>query len=120
LHGPTQRVLKDAQRARLLQAGVELADLSRHQEFVKALAEAPFVITDGGSIQEECALLGVPTLLWRRRTDRRDGIGRNVILSRYEPAVVSQFLANPQCHRTESSLSAVQPSAEILEALLAR
>ncbi len=59
------------------------------------LAEAPFVITDGGSIQEECALLGVPTLLWLDRSERPDGIGVNVVVGRYDPQVVDRFLADP-------------------------
>ncbi len=82
------------------------------------LAAAPFVITDGGSIQEECALLGVPTLLWRARSERPDGIGTNVVVSSYEPAIIDRFLSHPQAHRAPTSQPEVSPSQEILRALL--
>ena len=88
-----------------------------HAEFVRALARAPFAITDGGSIQEECALLGVPVLLWRDRTDRADGLGENAILSRYDPGVVEAFLADPERCRRAPRLPQSSPSQEILEVL---
>jgi UDP-N-acetylglucosamine 2-epimerase (non-hydrolysing) len=97
VHGPTAEVLAKAGAwARLDAAGVERSELLAHHEFVPMLAAAPLVVTDGGSIQEECALLGVPTLVWRARTERPDGIGENVVLSRYDPAVVDEFLTDPE------------------------
>ena len=120
-HGPTVEVLaRSGAAARLAAAGVELVDLLPHVEFTRALAAAPFVITDGGSVQEECALLGVPALLWRARTERPDGLGANVVLSRYDDAVVRRFLADPQAHRRPPALGEHLPSREILDALLAR
>lgn len=117
MHGPTERALAGNQRDRLAAAGVELVSLAPHDRFLAMLAAAPFVITDGGSIQEECALLGTPTLLWRDRTDRPDGLGRNVVLSRYDPAVVEEFLADPERHRRLPQIPEVSPSAEILDGL---
>jgi UDP-N-acetylglucosamine 2-epimerase (non-hydrolysing) len=100
LHGPTRDTMaRVAAGARLRDAGVELVGLAPHGQFTRWLHEAPLVITDGGSIQEECALLGVPTLLWRAATERPDGLGANVVLSRYRPEVVRAFLADPQAHR---------------------
>ncbi|MGK2928446.1 MAG: UDP-N-acetylglucosamine 2-epimerase, partial [Acidimicrobiales bacterium] len=69
VHGPTAAVLKRSGHLRALEAaGVEIVPLIPHGDFTRQLAAAPVVVTDGGSVQEECALLGVPTLLWRRRT----------------------------------------------------
>ncbi len=84
------------------------------------LAAAPYVITDGGSIQEECALLGVPTLIWRLRTERVDGLGANVVLAQYDDATVRAFLADPQAHRRTPPVPGTTPSEQILDALLAR
>jgi UDP-N-acetylglucosamine 2-epimerase (non-hydrolysing) len=84
------------------------------------LAAAPFVFTDGGSVQEECALLGVPTLLWRQRTERGDGLGTNVVLSCYDDEVVDRFLADPEVLRTSPPDSGSTPSEQVLDALLAR
>ncbi len=116
-HGPTERALAGKSSDRLARAGVELTGLVPHDEFLAMLAAAPFVITDGGSIQEECALLGVPTLLWRDRTDRDDGLGGNVVLSRYDPVVTGDFLADPERYRRPVRIPEVSPSAEILAGL---
>lgn len=117
MHEPTRRSLSSADQAGLDASGVELAAMVPHAEFVRALDEAPFAITDGGSIQEECALLGVPVLLWRDRTDRVDGLGENAVLSRYDPAVTEAFLADPQRWRRPRRLPQSSPSQEILEVL---
>jgi UDP-N-acetylglucosamine 2-epimerase len=96
VHGPTGPALaRRGHTARIAAAGVEVGPLVPHHEFVHALAAAPLVVTDGGSIQEECARLGVPTLLWRARTERPDGLNTNIVLSRYDPSTVDAFLANP-------------------------
>lgn len=117
VHEPTRRALGSAGLAGLEASGVELVPMVPYAEFVRALARAPFAITDGGSIQEECALLGVPLLLWRDRTDRADGLGENAVLSRYDPAVVEAFLADPQRFRRARRLPQSSPSQEILEVL---
>ena len=117
VHEPTRRALGSAGQSGLEASGVELVPMVPHAEFVRALARAPFAITDGGSIQEECALLGVPVLLWRDRTDRADGLGENAILSRYDPGVVEAFLADPERCRRAPRLPQSSPSQEILEVL---
>ena len=117
VHEPTQRALGSAGQAGLEASGVELVPMVPYAEFVRELAQAPFAITDGGSIQEECALLGVPVLLWRDRTDRSDGLGENAVLSRYDPVVVEEFLADPERFRRARRLPQSSPSQEILEVL---
>ena len=121
VHGPTGDTLTKAGAwPRLDAAGVQRDDLLAHHEFVALLAAAPLVVTDGGSIQEECALLGVPTLLWRARTERPDGIGANVVLSRYDSAVIEGFLADPErLRRPPTPRPQVSPSARIAEVIAA-
>ena len=93
-HGPTKRALRQAGAdTRLAAAGVTQVDLLAHDTFVQLLANAPFVITDGGSIQEETARIGVPTLLWRDASERGDGLDANVVLARYDPDTIDNFLA---------------------------
>ena len=118
LHEPTKTALGDEPIARLSDAGVEITPLTSHAEFVHGLARAPFVVTDGGSIQEECALLGVPTLLWRQRTERPNGLGANVVLSHYQVAAVEDFLSGFESLRVSPVESESNPTDEILEALL--
>lgn len=117
LHQPTRGALGPAVIDRLETAGVRLTDLVGHSEFLGLLAAAPFVITDGGSIQEECAMLGVPTLLWRKRTDRPDGVGENVVLGRYDPDTADDFITDPDRFRRPARVPAATPSVRILEAL---
>ena len=118
VHEPTRRALRSADQAGLEACGVELVPMVPYAEFVRALARAPFAITDGGSVQEECALLGVPVLLWRDRTDRADGLGENAVLSRYDPGVTEAFLADPERWRRARRLPQSSPSQEILEVLV--
>jgi UDP-N-acetylglucosamine 2-epimerase len=120
VHGPTKAVLeRHGDLERLRGAGVELSSLLNHHEFVAAVFAAPFVITDGGSIQEECAIVGVPTLLWRERTERDDGVGANVVLGRFDAKVIRDFLANPAKYRRPFVLPATSPSRQVLKTLLA-
>ena len=117
LHEPTIGALGRRAVDRMEKAGVVMTGLAGHADFLNMLAAAPFVITDGGSVQEECALLGVPTLLWRGRTDRPDGLGANVVLGKYDPAVVQGFVGDPERHRRPPRIPDVEPSVLILETL---
>ena len=98
--------------------GVVTSGLVPYDEFATMLAAAPFVITDGGSIQEECARLGVPTLLWRDRTERPDGVGDNVLVSRYDGVEVDAFLADPYRWRRPRKLSDEQPASQVVDVLV--
>ena len=117
LHAPTERILAGPTQQRLVSAGVDLVPHAPHRQFLEMVAAAPFVITDGGSIQEECAMLGVPALLWRDSTDRPDGLGENVVLSHYDEEVVGEFLRDPQRYRRSGRMPGVSPTAQILDEL---
>lgn len=121
LHGPTRATLTSAGAVKRLEdAGIEMVDLVAHGEFINMLRTAPMVITDGGSIQEECALIGVPTLLWRRKTERSDGLDSNVVLSKFDPHTIDEFLRDPEHWRHDSRPRlAVSPSDQIAEELTA-
>ena len=61
--------------------GIELLDRMDYPAFIRLLTGARFLMTDGGSNQEEAAMLGLPTLLLRRTTERADGLNDEVVLS---------------------------------------
>ncbi|MDE0268794.1 MAG: UDP-N-acetylglucosamine 2-epimerase [Acidimicrobiaceae bacterium] len=117
VHSPTKRVIPKETWKNLRAAGVQIVPLLPHAEFIALLVDAPLVVTDGGSIQEECALIGVPTLLWRDCTDREDGLGQNIVLSRFDDIVIDEFLANYQVHRCQAVIPEVNPSEQILAEL---
>ena len=118
MHGPTIQVMRpNGMEESLSAAGVKVRGLASHREFLAMIAEAPYVITDGGSIQEEAALLGVPTLLWRKVSERPDGIGANVVVSEFDQAVIDDFLADPMRHAVPPADLGVAPSEVILDRL---
>lgn len=119
LHPPTEEAIAKNDLGHMLeQRSIETVSLLPHNEFVAHLREAPFVITDGGSIQEECALIGVPTLLWREHTERSDGIGDNVVLSRFDDQIISSFLSDTERFRKDEAVLTLRPSAQIVDRLL--
>jgi UDP-N-acetylglucosamine 2-epimerase len=121
LHPPTQRRLA---RAGLLDGlrripGLDLRPLLPHRDFVHLLRGASFAVTDGGSVQEEAACLGVPCLLLRERTERPDGLGANVVLSRFDPGAIHCFLDRPERYRTAGRVPAEEPSLRVVRRLAA-
>jgi len=63
-------------------------------------------------------LLGLPTLLWRKRTERPNGLGANVVLSDLDRIVVDAFLAEPEQWRRPLTDPPVRASEQILDVLL--
>jgi len=52
-----------------------------YPDMITAIRAAPFVISDSGGLQEECATLGIPLLLMREETERQELVeSRNVVL----------------------------------------
>jgi UDP-N-acetylglucosamine 2-epimerase (non-hydrolysing) len=118
-------VLDDLARAHLdgrlaSYARLRPVDKMPHARFTQVVAGAAFVVTDSGGVQEEAALLGVPTLVHRRTTERSDGLGHNVVLSRWESRAFEHFLADPEVYRRPPGTPAVSPSDVVVEDLLAR
>ena len=97
LHPVTRARLKASDWLQKLQhtSGLELLERMDHPRFVELLVGARFLMTDGGSNQEEAAMLGMPTLLLRRATERPDGLGQSIALSNLQRDVIRQFVA---CH----------------------
>jgi UDP-N-acetylglucosamine 2-epimerase (non-hydrolysing) len=86
----------------------------RFFDFVRLERRSSFVVTDSGGSQEECFYLDIPCLVHRLRTERREGLGENVVLSGKRLTVVSQFLEAPGRYRRRSALPDVSPSDVIL------
>ena len=60
-------------------SNVQLLPRMIYSEFIRYAWTASLVLTDGGSNQEELALMGKPTVLVRKVTERQEGIGSTVI-----------------------------------------
>ena len=50
--------------------GVQLEDSKQHSEFVSVLKRSKLVISDSGTLQEECFAYSIPHLIFRERTER--------------------------------------------------
>ena len=101
LHKPTALNLKKfGFYARLEEhPHIELRPRYDYFRFIKLIKNAHFVVSDGGSNQEECYYLGKPIILLRKSTERNEGLGKNCVLSRYDPVVVEKFLDHIEAYR---------------------
>lgn len=98
-------------------ANIIIRKRSDFYSFINLVSQSEFVVTDGGSNQEECAYLGKPCLLLRKASERREGINENVVLSGFDEFVVRDFLSNYDKYAREPLIDSVSPSQLILEFL---
>jgi UDP-N-acetylglucosamine 2-epimerase (non-hydrolysing) len=86
----------------------------RFFDFVRIERRSAFVVTDSGGSQEECYYLDIPCLVHRRKTERREGLGENAVLSELRPDVLRAFLADPTPYRRRAALPTDSPSDVIV------
>lgn len=117
LHPPTERRLRATGALRaLVDAGVTHLPLQPYSTFLHLVKSARFVLSDGGSVQEEAAYLGTPCLLLRKTTEREEGLGENVVLSRLDGARVRSFLDDfDSFRRPDATRGQPSPSAVLLD-----
>ncbi len=58
---------------------VKLTPPASYSEMVHLLAMSDLIITDSGGIQEEATYLGIPTLVVREKTERKEGVRAGVL-----------------------------------------
>lgn len=73
---------------------VQLNNLLTHQEFLSQILSSSMVITDGGSIAEECSILGLNTIIWRDVVENKRYLKDNVLLSEYRVDRILDFILN--------------------------
>ena len=119
LHPPTERQLRRYNMYAPLDEHerIELRPRYTYFDFVSLLEKAEFVVTDGGSVQEESSYLGLPCLLMRKATERQEGIGDNVVLSDYDDVVIDEFLDNLASHRRSPMVGRLSPSKIIVDSV---
>lgn len=99
--------------------GVRSSSLLPYVEFVHLLDRAEFVVTDGGSIQEECYYLNKPCMLMRSKTEREEGLGENVFLSDFDAGRIKWFLENHgRMKRKRNGFENPKPSEKIVDCLM--
>ena len=112
------KLAQDQESLRLLtKPQIEIRDRMAFSEFIGLLKESQFLISDGGSNQEECSYLGKPCLLLRESTERQEGLGGCCVLSRFDQDVITRFLLNPQKYAADQSQNGGSPSKVIIDVL---
>lgn len=105
-------------RERLDRAGVQRLKRLPFSQFVHFMHKAKFMVTDGGSNQQECFHLGLPCLILREKTESIEGIGSCCVLSQFDDKIIQDFLNNPVQFRREPPKIQLRPTDIIFNKLL--
>ena len=97
---------------------ITLSSLLPHRDFIHLLKNADFVITDGGSVQEECFYLKIPCLLMRKKTERLEGLGENIYLSEFCDKKVDYFLSSWEQLTSSETIRSGSPSEKIINNII--
>ena len=76
--------------------GIDLYERMNYMDFIHLLSGARFILTDGGSNQEEASYMNKPCLLLRSHTERNEGLSENVVISDYNPDIINNFITEYQ------------------------
>lgn len=122
LHDPTVTKLNQYGLMDLLDSNpmIETTGLVSHTNFLRLVERATFVVTDGGSIQEECHYLDVPCLVMRSETERQEGIGSNVVIGGFDDGTIAGFLADYSKLKRGERVPNKHPSDMIFEVMLSK
>jgi len=118
IHTPTLKYLEKFHLREQISPEVRVLGMQNYLNFAALLKSAKLVLTDGGSIQEECAYLGKPCLILRNKTERPDGLGRNAVLWGFEDSAAEGFLSRADSLACGEVGRWPRPSAQIAEALI--
>ena len=120
-HPPAaEKIANDSAAAkRLLDSGVVLLPRQPFTSFIRMIHGAYFVISDGGSNQEECAYLGKPCLVLRDSTERVEGLnGGSCLLTKFDNNLIVEFLENPELYLRPALNSGDSPTTIIVNSIL--
>lgn len=120
LHPPTEKALE---KFKLLADMKEIANLVLlpRMDFIsfnRLMLQAEFIISDGGSNQEESAYLGIPCLLLRKETERFEGIGKNVVLSRFDKKIINKFISSYKNYSIKTAVKNRSPAVMIIDTVM--
>lgn len=120
LHKPTERSLRKYGLYSMLEEDPHICFVPRmsYFDFMNFLRGAKFLVSDGGSNQEECFYMGKPLLLLREKTERNEGIGENCVLSKFSESKVAEFSNNVEKYQRAAYVAAKSPSSIIVSRLI--
>lgn len=100
-----------------LMPNIVLLQRMPYVDFMHLLMNSEFMITDGGSNQEELYYMGKPCLLLRNKTERIEGLNANVVLSKGDVSKMKDFLKHPSSFKIAPLRKTYNPSKIIVENL---
>lgn len=118
IHKPTLARLERYGLKDQLAQNIRIIHSLEYGEFLPLLRDASLVMTDGGSIQEECAYLNKPCIILRKTTERPDGLGKNAMLWEFNDTKALNFIAEISKHAQTTHREGESPSKEIISTLL--
>ncbi len=113
LHEPTENMLK--KRKPSIPKNVKLLSLISHDEFLNEIKKSHLIITDGGSIQEECFYLNKNAIVWRKSTERPYALNDRIHLANYDLESSLKHIEKISNFTEDSKTSFKSPSSEIVE-----
>ncbi len=121
LHEPTKNQLQrfGLQKKIGQLTSVETLPLQPYIPFIQLLSGADFIVTDGGSIQEESYFLDIPCLIMRTKTERMEGLGTNALLAEFDWGRIDRFFETfPRLKHDKNNLDHIHPSRTIVDHLM--
>lgn len=118
LHKPTEIKLKKYGLYQKLKddPNIELRNRYDYFNFIKLIIHSRFVVSDGGSNQEECYYLGKPVILLRNVTERQEGLGRNAVLSYFDDNILDNFINDLDSYKFDFLKLDKSPSDIVIDA----
>ena len=120
MHSLTSRILTPSKIDILSQTNKNLVILPKQKyvDFVNLIYNSEFIATDSCTSQEEAYYLGVPYLGLRNLTERIEGLGKNVVMSKGRMNIIKKFLINYKKYKHRPIISNRKPSQIVVDYLL--
>ena len=117
LHKITENALQEMGLLEVLKNNPNFILLPRvdYFDFMKLLNNASYVMTDGGSNQEELCYMGKPCLILRNNTERKEGIGMNAVMFNGDVEQILSFADTYEKYETEGVKAEQSPSKIIAD-----
>lgn len=119
MHALTSRILQFERLNEIIEARKKLFIVPKlpYKTFMALMNNAEFIATDGCTNQEEAYYMGVPLLALRNLTERKEGLGENVAISKGNKKTIKEFLDNYNKYRRKKVEIKKRPSKIILDYL---
>jgi len=117
-HHLTASFLQNFNPQKLTESKITVLSRLPYLKFMKLMNKAEFIATDGCTNQEEAYYMGLPLLALRNRTERIEGLGQNVVISKDSKKNIRKFIQNYKKFKRKPVTIKKMPSEIIVDYLL--